>query len=81
MNHLLFLGNLGAGEILLIALIVLLLLGGKKITELMKGRQGRPQFQGGDEQHRKGHQLARRESRSPQKVTLRIRTNQQNTNP
>ena len=37
MNHLLFLGNLGAGEILLIALIVLLLFGGKKIPELMKG--------------------------------------------
>ena len=37
MNHLLFLGNFGAGEILLIALIVLLLFGGKKIPELMKG--------------------------------------------
>ena len=37
MNNLLFLGNLGAGEILVIALIVLLLFGGKKIPELMKG--------------------------------------------
>lgn len=37
MNHLLFLGNLGAGEIIIIALIVLLLFGGKKIPELMKG--------------------------------------------
>ena len=37
MNNLLFLGNLGAGEIIVIALIVLLLLGGKKIPELMKG--------------------------------------------
>ena len=37
MNHLLFIGNLGAGEIIVIALIVLLLLGGKKIPELMKG--------------------------------------------
>ena len=37
MNHLLFLGNFGAGEILLIALIVLLLFGGKKIPGLMKG--------------------------------------------
>ena len=36
MNHLLFL-NLGTGEILVIALIVLLLFGGKKIPELMKG--------------------------------------------
>ena len=35
--HLLFLGNLGAGEILIVALIVLLLFGGKKIPELMKG--------------------------------------------
>lgn len=33
---LLFLGNLGFGEILLIALIVLLLFGGKKIPELMR---------------------------------------------
>jgi len=37
MNHLLFLGNLGTGEILVIALIVLLLFGGKKIPELMRG--------------------------------------------
>lgn len=32
-----FLGNLGTGEILLIALVVLLLFGGKKIPELMHG--------------------------------------------
>jgi sec-independent protein translocase protein TatA len=31
------LGNLGAPEIILIALIVLLLFGGKKIPELMRG--------------------------------------------
>ena len=37
MNKLLFLGNLGAGEIFVIALAVLLLFGGKKIPELMKG--------------------------------------------
>ena len=37
MNHLLFIGNLGAGDIIVIALIVLLLFGGKKIPELMKG--------------------------------------------
>ena len=37
MNHLLFIGNLGAGEIIVIALIVLLLFGGRKIPELMKG--------------------------------------------
>lgn len=37
MGELLFLGNLGAGEILIIALVVLLLFGGKKIPELMKG--------------------------------------------
>ena len=36
MNTLLFL-NLGAGEIVLIALVVLLLFGCKKIPELMKG--------------------------------------------
>ena len=36
MNHLLFL-NLGAGVIIIIALIVLLLFGGKKIPELMHG--------------------------------------------
>ena len=37
MNAFLFLGNLGTGEIILIALIVLLLFGGAKIPELMKG--------------------------------------------
>lgn len=35
-NTLLF-GNLGWGEILIIALVVVLLFGGKKIPELMKG--------------------------------------------
>ncbi len=33
----LFLGNIGTGEIIIIALIVLLLFGGKKIPEFMKG--------------------------------------------
>lgn len=33
----LFLGSLGAGEIVLIALVILLLFGGKKIPELMRG--------------------------------------------
>ena len=37
MNNLAFLGNLGTGEIIIIAIIVLLLFGGKKIPELMKG--------------------------------------------
>lgn len=37
MKSLLFLGNIGTGEIVLIALVVLLLWGGKKIPELMKG--------------------------------------------
>ncbi len=37
MKNLLFLGNLGAGEIIIIALVVLLLFGGKKIPELMRG--------------------------------------------
>ena len=37
MNNPLFFGNLGAGEIIVIALIVLLLFGGEKIPELMKG--------------------------------------------
>ena len=32
-----FLGGLGGGEILLIALVLLLMFGGKKIPELMKG--------------------------------------------
>ena len=34
---LLFIGSIGMTEILIIALIVLLLFGGKKIPELMKG--------------------------------------------
>lgn len=33
----LFLNNLGMGEIVIIALIVLLLFGGRKIPELMRG--------------------------------------------
>ncbi len=37
MNQLLFIGNLGGGEIIIIALVILLLFGGKKIPELMKG--------------------------------------------
>lgn len=37
MNTLLFLGNFGTGEIIIIAMVVLLLFGGKKIPELMKG--------------------------------------------
>lgn len=37
MNHLLLFGTVGATEIIIVALIVLLLFGGKKIPELMKG--------------------------------------------
>lgn len=37
MKELLFLGGLGMSEILVIALVVLLFFGGKKIPELMKG--------------------------------------------
>lgn len=36
MNNLLLLGNLGTGELIIIALVVLLLFGGKKIPELMR---------------------------------------------
>lgn len=37
MDTLLFIGNLGTGEIIIITIIILLLFGGKKIPELMKG--------------------------------------------
>jgi len=37
MNTLLLLGNLGTGEIIVIAIVVLVLFGGKKIPEVMKG--------------------------------------------
>ena len=37
MKNLLLFGNFGAAEIIVIALVVLLLFGGKKIPELMKG--------------------------------------------
>ena len=37
MNHLLLFGTIGAGEIILVAFMILLLFGGKKIPELMKG--------------------------------------------
>ncbi len=36
-SQLLFLGSIGMPEVLILALIVLLLFGGKKIPELMKG--------------------------------------------
>ena len=37
MRSLLLFGSFGAGEVIVIAFIVLLLFGGKKIPELMKG--------------------------------------------
>lgn len=37
MNQLLFIRGLGMSEVLVIALVVLLFFGGKKIPELMKG--------------------------------------------
>lgn len=37
MTKMLLIGGLGAGEIVLIALVILLLFGGKKIPELMRG--------------------------------------------
>jgi sec-independent protein translocase protein TatA len=37
MNQLLLLGPLGTPEIIIIAIVILLLFGGKKIPELMKG--------------------------------------------
>ena len=37
MKELLLFGNLGGGEMILIALVIILLFGGKKIPELMKG--------------------------------------------
>lgn len=36
-SHLLFLGNIGGSELIIIALVVLLFFGGKKIPELMHG--------------------------------------------
>lgn len=52
-----FIGGLGTSEILLIALVVLLLFGGKKIPELMKGlgkgvksfKEGMKDIEPGDE--------------------------------
>ena len=37
MGNILFLQNIGTGEILIVALVVLHLFGGKKIPELMRG--------------------------------------------
>ena len=37
MTQLLFLGNIGMPELIILALVVLLLFGGKKIPELMHG--------------------------------------------
>jgi sec-independent protein translocase protein TatA len=48
MNQLLFIGNLGSTEIIIIALVILLLFGGKKIPELMRGLgKGVSQFKKG----------------------------------
>ena len=48
MAQLLFLGNLGTTEIIIIALVILLLFGGKKIPELMRGLgKGVSQFKKG----------------------------------
>ena len=36
-NSLMFIGNLGTGELILIALVVILFFGAKRIPELMRG--------------------------------------------
>ncbi|MCH5169142.1 MAG: twin-arginine translocase TatA/TatE family subunit [Prevotellaceae bacterium] len=47
-HQLLFFGNLGGSEIIIIALVILLLFGGKKIPELMRGLgKGVSQFKKG----------------------------------
>jgi len=47
-HQLLFFGNLGSSEIIIIALVILLLFGGKKIPELMRGLgKGVSQFKKG----------------------------------
>ena len=47
-SQLLFIGNLGSSEIIIIALVILLLFGGKKIPELMRGLgKGVSQFKKG----------------------------------
>ena len=47
-NQLLFIGSLGGQEIIIIALVILLLFGGKKIPELMRGLgKGVSQFKKG----------------------------------
>ena len=37
MNNILFVGGIGTGEIVLIVFVLLLLFGGKKLPELMRG--------------------------------------------
>ena len=45
MNHILLFGTIGAPEIIIIAFLILLVFGGKKIPELMKGiGQGMKEF-------------------------------------
>lgn len=47
-HQLLFIQNLGSSEIIIIALVILLLFGGKKIPELMRGLgKGVSQFKKG----------------------------------
>lgn len=58
MNKLLFIGGLGMSEVLVIALIVLLFFGGKKIPELMKGLGKGVLFQGRHERYLGTYQVA-----------------------
>ena len=68
MGNFLFLGNIQIGEILIIALVVLLFFGGRKIPELMRGiGKGVRSFKDGlnevtDEVNRKEDESARKES-------------------
>ena len=63
MNLLLF--GLGLQEVIVIALIVLLLFGGKKIPELMKGLgKGVKSFKDGMKEIRSSHQVNPRKSRA-----------------
>ena len=59
MTHLLFLGGIGMQELLVVLLIVLLLYGGKKVPEMMRGLgQGVKAFKDGMNEEGKSSETA-----------------------
>lgn len=74
MMTLLFIGSIGLQEVLLIALVILLFFGGKKIPELMKGlgkgirsfKEGMNDIENDDDTDGKKHSTTEQSTEKPQ---------------